>query len=370
MDGHQFDHAVTQLKQVYASSDKHPEIKEMTDKRDEVLAQYQPIFSANALPNLTASDFQSFLLFKNNHHWTGLHRQGPQICKNMDGLRGALLGLHNASKPIEDRFDAALQSVNHLGKGILSAVLHVMYPNEFGVWNRTSEAGLKLLDVWPEFERGVSSGKRYQAINDVLHHLKDSLGVDLWVLDSLLWAATQNSGVVEPPVDETDPVRVAEVEEGELQKFGLEKYLHEFLRDNWDATELGKSWEIYGEAGEDAGYKYSCGLVGQIDILARHKNGRDWLVVELKRDQSGDSTVGQLLRYMGFVRHSLAKADEYVFGLIIARSLDEKLHYAVSNLPNVAVHAYSVEFKLAPSVKGDQKLPFKLATLSDLVVAP
>jgi hypothetical protein len=244
-----------------------------------------------------------------------------------------------------------------------------MYPNEFGVRNRTSEAGLKLLDVWPAFDHGASPGKRYAAINGVLHELKDSLGVDLWTLDSLFWAATQNIDSAAPPANPDDPILAAEEETGELQKFGLEKYLHEFLRDNWDATELGKSWEIYGEAGEDAGYKYPCGSIGQIDILARHKNGHDWLVVELKRDQSGDTTVGQLLRYMGFIRHSLAKETDKVFGLIVARSLDEKLHYAVSNLPNVAVHSYAVEFRLGPSVKGDQKLPFKLLTLSDLAAA-
>jgi hypothetical protein len=109
----------------------------------------------------------------------------------MDALRSALLELHNTSKPIENRFDAALQAVNGLGKGILSAVLLVIYPSEFGVWNRISEASLKLLDIWPEFDQGASSGKRYKAINDVLHQLKDRLGLDLWVLDSLLWAVTQ-----------------------------------------------------------------------------------------------------------------------------------------------------------------------------------
>jgi hypothetical protein len=78
-----------------------------------------------------------------------------------------------------------LQAVNGLGKGILSAVLLVIYPSEFGVWNRISEASLKLLDIWPEFDQGASSGKRYKAINDVLHQLKDRLGLDLWVLDSV-----------------------------------------------------------------------------------------------------------------------------------------------------------------------------------------
>jgi hypothetical protein len=363
------DAAVTRLKEVYASTGQARTIKDMAAARDLVLAHYQPIFSEEALPQLTASDFQSFLLFKNNRHWIGLHRQGPRICKNMDVLRGALLELHNAAKPIEDRFDAALHAVNGLGKGILSAVLLVMYPSEFGVWNRISEASLKLLDVWPDFDHGASSGRRYKAINEVLHQLKDKLGLDLWVLDALLWAVTQDSDAIEATVDQSDPV-LAEEDSIGLQKFGLEKYLHEFLRDNWDATELGKSWGIYSEAGEDAGYKYPCGSIGQIDILARHKNGHDWLVVELKRDQSGDTTVGQLLRYMGFIRHSLAKVTDKVFGLIVARSLDEKLHYAVSNLSNVAVHTYSVEFKLGPPVKSDQKLPFKLLTLAELPAVP
>jgi hypothetical protein len=55
-----------------------------------------------------------------------------------------------------------------------------------------------------------------------------------------------------------------------------------------------------------------------------------------------------------------------VFGLIVARSLDTKLHYAVSNLTNIAVHTYAVDFQLGPPVKSDQELPFKLLALGDL----
>ena len=360
--------AITQLKLINASMDHNPPLKALAEARDKVLAWYQPIFSAENLPNLTAADFQSFLLFKNNRHWSGLHRQGPQICKDLTSLRAALLGLHDASLPIESRFDKALQAVSHLGKGILSAVLLIMYPDEYGVWNSTSEGTLKLLDVWPEFDHGASPGRRYKAVNVVLHQLKDGVGVDLWVLDALLRFANQDIDAGGAPDGGTGIGPVAEDEPGELQKFGLEKYLHEFLRDNWDATELGKSWEIYSDVGEDAGYKYPCGSIGQIDILARRKNGHDWLVVELKRNQAGDETVGQLLRYMGFVKHSLANEMGKVFGLIIAHALDEKLQYAVSNLQNVAVHTYAVDFKLGPPAKDSQKLPFKLLTLVDLPV--
>lgn len=360
------DVAIAQLKQINASMDRHPELKELVQARDEVFKRYQPIFSAEALPSLTADDFQSFLLFKNNRHWTGLHRLGPLICKNMAGLRAALLGFHDASLPIETRFDKAM-ALKYVAEGILSAVLHVMYPDDFGVWNKTSAGGLKHLGVRLEFDRGASPGRRYRAINSVLHQLKDGVGVDLWTLDALLWAAIKrvDTGVSDRG---TDFEPVAEGEPDETQRFGLEKYLHEFLLDNWDATELGKDWEIYSEAGEEyAGFKYECGSIGQIDILARRKSGHDWLVVELKRDRSGDATVGQLLRYMGFVKHSLAKDMGRVFGLIIARTLDEKLHYAVCDLQNVAVHTYAIDFKLAPPTTDSYKLPFKLPTLRDLL---
>ena len=58
-----------------------------------------------------------------------------------------------------------------------------------------------------------------------------------------------------------------------------------------------------------------------------------------------------------------------MFGLIIAHSLDEKLHYAASVVSNIAVHAYAVDFKLGPAVKSSQRLPFKLLTLDDLAKA-
>jgi hypothetical protein len=68
---------------------------------------------------------------------------------------------------------------------------------------------------------------------------------------------------------------------------------------------------------------------------------------------------------MGFIKHSLAKETDKVSGLIIARALDKKLHYAVSNLPNVAVHAYAVDFKLELPVR-DNQTPFRLLTIDDL----
>jgi RecB family endonuclease NucS len=133
---------------------------------------------------------------------------------------------------------------------------------------------------------------------------------------------------------------------GAALRFGLERHLHEFLRDNWDRTCLGKEWRMYAEEGNlEAGYEYPCG-VGRIDILARHWKKRSWLVVELKRDQTSDTTVGQVLRYMGWVKHHLAAPGEQVAGLIIARQDDDALQYALSNVQGVDLQLYEVDFRL------------------------
>jgi len=93
---------------------------------------------------------------------------------------------------------------------------------------------------------------------------------------------------------------------------------------------------------------YPCD-VGRIDLLAKHKRDGRWLVIELKRGQSTDQTVGQLLRYIGWVKQHLANKDETVTGLIICRETDKALQYALAAVPNVKVELYEVEFRLRPA---------------------
>ena len=131
------------------------------------------------------------------------------------------------------------------------------------------------------------------------------------------------------------------------QRFGLERHLHQFLRDDWGHLELGKEWALYSEPGDDeAGYEYPCD-VGRIDILAKHRREGRWLVIDLKREQSTDQTIGQLLRYIGWVRRHLASDDELVQGMIICRETDTALQYALHAVQNVEVCLYEVESSLA-----------------------
>ena len=309
---------------------------QIVQPRDEVLTRFQPVFSLDSLDQLTEAEVKDFLLFENNQHWTGLHRHGSRMCADMDTLRGAIRFVLDENQKLEMRLDKAISMVKGMGKAVISAILLITYPEKYGVWNNTSEGGLKELDLWPRFDRGASFGYRYKRINQILMELAEALETDLWTLDVLWWFLKER----EPGEDQVGAVFKDD------QRFGLEKYLHEFLRDNWQSLPISKEWEIHTEPGdEEAGFLYPCGK-WYIDLLAKHRSEPRWLVIELKRDQTSDSTIGQILRYIGWVKENLAEPNEKVEGLIISHQADESIEYALKVIENVKYARYEVEFRL------------------------
>jgi|GEM_PF-117987 len=336
---------IGKLREALASFKNTDIYKEIVEPRDAVLARFQPVFAPDHVTGITEEEFRSFLLDENNHHWSGLHRTGPRMCADMDRLRDALAILVDENQPVADRLDKAIGMVPGMGKNVATAILLVTQPDRYGVWNNRSEATMKRLGIWPEFGRGEPFGSRYVKVNQILLQLRDALQTDLWTLDALWWYLDQKESGDISDVRITDLPSTGAPAQNEL-RFGLERHLHEFLRDNWDRLELGREWALYQEPGdEEAGYEYPCD-VGRIDLLARHKREPRWLVVELKRNQTSDQTVGQLLRYIGWVKQHLAEDGDVVHGMIICREADDALHYALSTLPNVELRLYKVEFHL------------------------
>ena len=84
--------------------------------------------------------------------------------------------------------------------------------------------------------------------------------------------------------------------------------------------------------------------IGRIDILAKDKTHNSYVVIELKRNQTSDDTVGQITRYMGWIEEKLK--DSNVKGIIVAGKYDERLYYAQRMLKNIEVFLYEVNFKL------------------------
>ncbi len=336
--------AVEAVRSVLSRADDH-ELQEILDAREEVLARYGQVFSSDHVPGIGEDEFRSFLLFENNKHWP-LHRQGPRMLADIDLLRDALVALLDETAPIEKRLSHAIAVVPGMGRAAATAILMVAYPTSYAVWNNTSEGALKELGLWPQFERGASVGKRYVQVNSICLELAEIIGIDPWTLDAVFWRLVMP---LSPPETAEDPP--AEVSEPTFagQGFGLERHLHEFLRDNWGSMPLAQDWLLHAEEGNDeAGFEYPCG-VGRIDLLARHRTDGGWLVIELKRGQTSDQTIGQVLRYMGWVRTHVAESDERVRGLIIAREADDALRYALSTVPDVDLRLYEVKFSLLAS---------------------
>ncbi|MDO7532836.1 endonuclease NucS [Acinetobacter baumannii] len=130
--------------------------------------------------------------------------------------------------------------------------------------------------------------------------------------------------------------------------FALEKHLEHFLVENWSKTELGATYDIYTEDGQLVGQQYPSDT-GPIDILAISKDKKTLLVVEIKRGRASDRVVGQIQRYMGYVKDELAEADQKVKGVIIALEDDLRIRRALSVAQNIEFYRYQLSFKLNKS---------------------
>jgi len=90
--------------------------------------------------------------------------------------------------------------------------------------------------------------------------------------------------------------------------------------------------------------KYRTDEVGEIDLLLKSAND-DIYVIELKKAGT-DKTVGQICRYMGWVRHRLAKDNQRVRGIIVTQDYDYRLSYAASVVNDLTVKRIQISFNI------------------------
>lgn len=128
-------------------------------------------------------------------------------------------------------------------------------------------------------------------------------------------------------------------------EFVLEKHLEDFLVQNWKSTEIGKHYDIYEEDGQPVGQQYPSDT-GPIDILAVSKDKKEIVVIELKKGRASDAVVGQVQRYMGYVKEELAEENQSVRGIIIAFEDDMNIRRALSVAQSIDFYTYKVHFKL------------------------
>ena len=187
--------------------------------------------------------------------------------------------------------------------------------------------------------------KWYQSVierSDMSQELKNSTGSTGTTSDVSRYSEEIENligGIKPPTILSTDST----VEDPSV--FALEKHLEDFLVQNWNNTELGNNYEIFSEDGELVGQQYQTDT-GPIDILAISKDKKTLLVVELKKGRVSDSVVGQIQRYMGYVKDELAESNQQVKGIIIGLEDDNKIKRALSVTQNIDFYRYQVSFKL------------------------
>ncbi len=126
--------------------------------------------------------------------------------------------------------------------------------------------------------------------------------------------------------------------------FTLEHQLRDFLAANLGTVQIaGKRLRLFVDLSGRDGIEFPT-AVGPIDILATDEKG-SFFVFELKRANSPDRAIGQLARYLGWVRQTIGK-DREVFGVVVAKSISENLRYAALVVPNVFLYEYEIEFHL------------------------
>jgi restriction system protein len=175
--------------------------------------------------------------------------------------------------------------------------------------------------------------------------MSESLQASARVPDTVIGPAaiTRHSNEIERFLATGDSPVDSTVED--LAAFAMEQHLEAFLVRNWSQMALGLEFSIYAEDGEPVGQQYATDA-GPIDILAVSKDRKRLLVIELKRGRASDVVVGQLLRYMGFVKEQIAEDGQSVEGAIIALEEDPKLRWALSAVPAVSFYRYEITFKL------------------------
>jgi restriction system protein len=212
------------------------------------------------------------------------------------------------------------------------------------------------------YRLGEVLGDYYYAAGQVLPHRRKVRWLDSAIARSAMSEALQNSaGSIGTVSDISDYREEIERLIGDAKvpptivssdstmedpvAFAMEKHLEAFLVANWNQTELSRDFSIFEEDGEPVGQQYQTDT-GPIDILAISKDRRRLLVVELKRGRATDVVVGQVLRYMGYIKEQIAEPDQAVEGAIIALEDDNKLRRALAAAPSIAFYRYQISFKL------------------------
>lgn len=167
-----------------------------------------------------------------------------------------------------------------------------------------------------------------------------------------------------PELREIGNERTAELKCNEMEQsiiknptdFKSEEELRQYLINIWENIKIVQEWNLIES-------EYDTGDGSRIDLLAKHKGRKQLIVIELKLLKTDDKAIGQLMRYIGWVKLHKCNADEEVKGLIISNQINKNLLYAIQCVDCIDLMLYEKKgniFKLYAKEETLEYLYFKL----------
>jgi restriction system protein len=177
--------------------------------------------------------------------------------------------------------------------------------------------------------------------DEMSQELKNSTGSIGTVSD-----ISKYSSEIDKFIEGESPIKISSTD-SEIENpsmFALESHLEHFIIENWEQTILAKDYDIFQD-GELTGKQFPTDT-GPIDILAISKDKKELLVIELKKGRASDSVVGQIQRYMGYIKDEFLESGQKVKGIIIALENDTKVKRALSVTNDIDFYQYKINFDL------------------------
>lgn len=154
-----------------------------------------------------------------------------------------------------------------------------------------------------------------------------------------IYSVQQATGAAKIPEGEDEDE--SEAQSSPNGEFAYERDLRNYLAKNLSSLEKGL--RLYEEEGI-TGIEFPVG--GRfIDILAMDPGG-GLVVIELKVSRGYDRVIGQLMRYVAWIKKNLSEDDQRVRGMIVAREMSEDLLLACSMVPDVELFEYELSLVL------------------------
>jgi hypothetical protein len=176
---------------------------ELQSEKKEVLEKYGKVFSLKNIDKLTAKKYKSFLVYKNNHHWDCIQRDGGRVVKNIKELRNTLKILVDETIPVEERLKKMRTSKMTLGKSTFTPILLVASNMKHAVVNDVitgTDAAFEQLGLTTnEQTKKLEEWEFYALAQKITEYIAQIYDFDLWEMDWVWWDLNFKRNLGESP---------------------------------------------------------------------------------------------------------------------------------------------------------------------------